>query len=78
MTLPKQLKPTRKLQTPCYTPQKLSSSQGVIIYFYSLNIMPLTNFYNFIGCTVPSISSCTLKDYLNVDRSGGISLDTAN
>ncbi len=40
--------------------------------------MPLTNFYNFLGCPVPSISSCTLQDNSNVDRSGGITLDTAN
>jgi hypothetical protein len=38
----------------------------------------LTNFYNFLGCTVPTISSCTLKDDSNINRSGGISLDTAN
>ncbi len=40
--------------------------------------MPLTNFYNFLGCTVPAISSCTLKDNTNINRSGGITLDTAN
>ena len=40
--------------------------------------MPLTNFYNFYGCTVPTISSCRLKDYQNVDRSGGITLNGQN
>ena len=40
--------------------------------------MPLTNFYNFYGCTVPTISSCTLKDDQNVDRSGGITLNGLN
>ena len=24
--------------------------------------MPLTNFYDFLGCTVPTILSCTIKD----------------
>jgi hypothetical protein len=38
----------------------------------------LTNFYNFLGCAVPSISFCTIKDNSNVDHSGGILLDTAN
>ena len=72
------LKQKRGLAPGCYTPQTLSSSQAVVIYFWPLNTMPLTNFYNFLGCTVPTISSCTLKNNLNVDRSGGISLDIAN
>ena len=72
------LRPKRELQTPCYTPQTLSSTQAVIIYLNSLNIMPLTNFYNFLGCIVPTISSCTLKDDSNIDHSLGISLDIAN
>ena len=37
--------------------------------------MPLTNFYDFTGCAVPTILSCTLKDDSNVDRSVGIILD---
>ena len=78
MTFRKQLKPTRKLQTPCYTPQTLSSTQPVVIYVTNLVNMPLTNFYNFLGCPVPSISSCTLKDNLNDYYNGGISLDAAN
>ena len=71
-------RPTRDLQSPCYTPQTFSSIETVFIYYAPLNTMPLTIFFNFLGCPVPSISSCTLQDNLIVDRSGGISLDTAN
>ena len=71
-------RPRRDLQSPCYTKQTLSSSQAVLIYYSSLNIIPLTNFYNFLGCPVPTILSCILKDDSDVDHSGGISLDTAN
>ena len=65
----------REFTIPCYTPQILSLTQDVVIYDVQKNIMPLTIFYDFFGCTVPTISSCSLKDDLNIDKSGGVTLD---
>jgi hypothetical protein len=31
--IPPDLRPRRKLQTPCYSKQTLSSTQGVVIYY---------------------------------------------
>jgi len=51
----------RKLAVPCYTAQTLST-QIIFIYDLQFNIMPLSNFYDFLGCEVPSITSCNIKD----------------
>ena len=40
--------------------------------------MPLTNFYNFEGCLVPTMSSCILKDQLNNPHTNGLVLDAAD
>ena len=75
MVLPFDLWPKRELTSGCYTRQTLSSTQSVVIYGNHLNIMPLTIFFGFEGCTIPSISSCTLTDNSNVNQSDGISLN---
>ena len=75
MSPPKDLRTNRNLGIPCYKAQILSPVQDVIIFNVERNIMPFTIFYNFFGCTVPTISSCFLKDNSNFDQSGGIILD---